>query len=219
MQKDKSKEKDKPQQLVYIFTNPSMQGVIKIGRTDKTIEQRVNDLSRPSGVPDKFECYCCCVVKNNKEIEKRLHYGLKDLRYNNKREFFTLAPERAQMLLVGYARKVLILDRKKFTAPKKNKIPTPKKKNNPVEGSSKKSLFSLLNIKNGATLTFCKDETKIATVIDAEKDKIKFEEDKGSLSGIAQNILGKDALRGPKHWKYKGKILSDMREKIENKNR
>ena len=102
-----------------------------------------------------------------------------------------------------------------------NEIPAPsapKKKKNSVKESSKKSLFSLLNIKNGATLTFCKDETKVAKVIDAEKGKIMFDGEPGSLSGTAQNILGKDALQGPKYWKYKGKILNDMREKIENKN-
>ena len=77
----------------------------------------------------------------------------------------------------------------------------------------------MLNIKNGATLTFCKDETKVAKVIDVEKGKIMFDGEPGSLSGTAQNILGKDALQGPKYWKYKGKILNDMREKIENKNK
>ena len=212
-------KKDKPQQLVYILTNPWMPDLIKIGRTDKTIDQRVKELSSHAGVPTKFLCYCCCVVKDNNDIEKRLHKGLGGRRANLRREFFEMLPEQAQTLLIGYASKVLIRDYHKVTASRKKQSPAPKKKKNSVKESSKKSLFSLLNIKNGATLTFCKDETKVAKVIDVEKGKIMFDGEPGSLSGTAQNILGKDALQGPKYWKYKGKILNDMREKIENKNK
>ena len=299
-------KKDKPQQLVYILTNPWMPDLIKIGRTDTTIEQRVKELSSPAGVPTKFVCYCCCVVKDNKDIERRLHDGLGGRRANLRREFFEMLPEQAQTLLIGYASKVLISDGHKVTAsrkkqspvkdgPKKghltfpmlgikkkskltffndetkiaivtgdseiefngvkgtmthhakkilkkdslqgsrhwkykgeiltdmrekieneNEIPEPKKK-----GSSRstKFSFSMVNIENGARLTFLKDETKIATVIDAEKGKIMFDGEPGTLSGLAQSILNKKALQGSKYWKYKGEILTDLREKMENKNK
>ena len=103
-------KKDKPQQLVYILTNPWMPDLIKIGRTDKTIDQRVKELSSHAGVPTKFLCYCCCVVKDNNDIEKRLHKGLGGRRANLRREFFEMLPEQAQTLLIGYASKVLIRD-------------------------------------------------------------------------------------------------------------
>ncbi len=211
MKKDKSKEKDKRDQLVYILTNRSMPGLIKIGHTID-LKSRLNVLSSKTGVPTRFECHCCCVVKDMKDIEKRLHYALSDFR-REKREFFEFDADKVQKLLIGYARKVLIRDGEdNFTS---------KKKNNSVKGSSRstKFYFSMVNIKNGARLTFIKDETKIATVIDAEKGKIMFDGEPGTLSGFAQSILNKKALQGAKYWKYKGEILTDLREKMENKNK
>ena len=43
--------------VVYILTNEAMPGLIKIGYTDNTIEKRMKELSRHSGVPLPFTCY------------------------------------------------------------------------------------------------------------------------------------------------------------------
>ena len=55
--------------VVYILTNEAMPGLIKIGYTDKTIEKRMKELSRHSGVPLPFTCYYA-VETENKNLEK-----------------------------------------------------------------------------------------------------------------------------------------------------
>ena len=211
-------KKDKPQQLVYILTNPWMPKLIKIGRTNKPIKQRINDLSRPSGVPDKFLCYCCCVVKDNKDTEDRLRVGLGGKRPNLKREFFTTLPHEAQKLLIGYASKVLIRDGEEVSTSRKQKTSTPNKKNSPVKDSPKKGhlTFPMLGIKKKSKLTFFNDETKIAIV--TGDSEIEFNGVKGSMTHHAKEILKKDSLQGPKHWKYKGEVLTKIRKRIEKEN-
>ena len=43
--------------IVYILTNEAMPGLIKIGYTDKSIEERMKELSRHTGVPLPFSCF------------------------------------------------------------------------------------------------------------------------------------------------------------------
>ena len=39
---------------VYVLINPSMEGLVKIGMTTSTPEERVTELSSATGVPSKF---------------------------------------------------------------------------------------------------------------------------------------------------------------------
>ncbi len=46
-------------EIVYVLTNPTMPGLIKIGRTTN-LEQRVKSLSSDTGVPLPFEVFYAC---------------------------------------------------------------------------------------------------------------------------------------------------------------
>jgi len=83
---------------VYIFTNEAMPGIVKIGHTGN-ISQRLNDLSKSTAVPVKFECHFAIEVDDCKEVERKLHKGLEDVRVGKNREFFRIAPERVKFLL------------------------------------------------------------------------------------------------------------------------
>ncbi len=209
MKKDKSKEKDKRDQLVYILTNPRMPDLIKIGRTTN-LKARVNTLSSNPSVPVSFKCYYCCKVKDMRDVERRLHFGLGGHRINPKREFFRFSAERAKVLLEGYSLGEVTLDG--------TEISTPEEKQSFVRESSRQPVFnfSMVDILVGSTLTFLKDETKVATVVDDRK--IKFKGKIGSLSKFAQDILKKNSLSGPEFWIFENETLAERRIRMEKEN-
>ena len=79
---------------VYILTNSSMPGLIKVGRTSRDVDLRAAELWQ-TGVPTKFEIYasektCDCV-----QLEAFAHGDLRKHRLNKSREFFRIEPEEA----------------------------------------------------------------------------------------------------------------------------
>ena len=84
---------------IYILTNPSMKGLVKIGMTNRKPELRVKELTSSSGVPTAFILYKAYIVKNNKDFEMHIHNILKPYRKNSKREFFEISPENADKLI------------------------------------------------------------------------------------------------------------------------
>lgn len=93
------KEKTKPEKegLVYILTNPSFKALyIKIGYTDRTIQERLRDLNNTS-VPYDFRVYALLKTKpgKSKVVEDMIHDLFESYRMNEKREFFNLNPSEA----------------------------------------------------------------------------------------------------------------------------
>ena len=84
---------------VYILTNPVMPNLVKIGCTDRSIEDRLRELSSASGVPVAFECFLAVEVANYEQVERALHQAFGDRRINAKREFFELSPDRPAAIL------------------------------------------------------------------------------------------------------------------------
>ena len=74
--------------FVYVLSNPSMSGLLKIGYTQRQVEERVNELSNSTSVPESFviECYFTC--ENPQGDETRIHQNLLQYRYSKDREFF-----------------------------------------------------------------------------------------------------------------------------------
>ena len=57
---------------VYILTNEAMPGIIKIGWTDSSIEQRMKELDK-TGTPLPFTCYYAKQVDDPNFVESKLH--------------------------------------------------------------------------------------------------------------------------------------------------
>ncbi|MDM8537668.1 GIY-YIG nuclease family protein [Desulfobacterales bacterium HSG17] len=72
--------------FVYIMTNPSMPGLLKVGMTTKVPEYRANQLSTTTGVPTPFETQYYAFFENRVEAEKRAHQALND--YHHGKEFY-----------------------------------------------------------------------------------------------------------------------------------
>ena len=69
-------------EIVYILQNPFMPDIVKIGRTDRALEDRMRELYNTS-VPVPFECYFAVELDDSRDIENLLHQAFDDLRVNN----------------------------------------------------------------------------------------------------------------------------------------
>lgn len=76
---------------VYILKNPSMPGLLKIGKTTRSVEQRCHELWQ-TGVPTPFEVVEEVCSPNCHELEAWMHNRFKDHRVTVSREFFTCDP-------------------------------------------------------------------------------------------------------------------------------
>ncbi|QYG91763.1 GIY-YIG nuclease family protein [Iamia sp. SCSIO 61187] len=79
---------------VYVLYNPSMPGLLKIGRTKRTAERRAREL-RTTGVPSQFIVLFDVLVDDVDRVESAMHQRFAAARHDPKREFFRLAPREA----------------------------------------------------------------------------------------------------------------------------
>lgn len=85
-------------EYVYILTNPRMTGLIKIGKTTKSPQQRMKEL-HSTGVPEPFELECAFIVDNCAAREKNVHRILNKYRLSG-REFFEIGVESALLKIL-----------------------------------------------------------------------------------------------------------------------
>jgi hypothetical protein len=75
---------------VYCMTNEAMPGLVKIGMTCDSPDERARELSSATGVPYPFKVIVCKKVYNPKAKEAAIHELLSEIgfRVNERREFF-----------------------------------------------------------------------------------------------------------------------------------
>lgn len=83
-------ERGEGDQWVYILSNPSTPGLLKIGYTKLDPDTRAKQISNATGValPYKVEWAFKCF--NGEQLEGEVHHYLKTYRVNNNREFFEI---------------------------------------------------------------------------------------------------------------------------------
>lgn len=79
---------------VYILTNDSMPGLVKIGRTSREVELRASELWQ-TGVPSPFQVFWSCKTPDCVKLEAYVHGDLRKHRVSKSREFFQVDPDRA----------------------------------------------------------------------------------------------------------------------------
>lgn len=72
---------------IYILSNYYMKGLIKIGFTERDVDERVRELSSATGVPGKFLVEYWAYVSDPQEVETKVHRQLKGKRVRGS-EFF-----------------------------------------------------------------------------------------------------------------------------------
>ena len=193
---------------VYILTNEAMPGIIKIGWTDKSVEERMKELDK-TATPLPFTCYFAKRVDEPTFVEAKLHQAFDEFRIRDNREFFRMSPDQAKAALeIASGEDV-----------------TPK--GDVVENESDRAAldrernrnrfnFAQIGIEVGETLEFKKDPSITAKVL--ENDQIEFRGKKTSLSPAALIIVQEmgytwSKIAGPQFRMYKGKTLYELNQK------
>jgi hypothetical protein len=199
--------------IVYILTNESMQGIIKIGITDN-LQRRIKDLDNTS-TPLPFECYYAVEVSDANSIEKLLHETFDDKRVRQNREFFNCNPEQAKSAL-QIAEKMGGID----VTPTDGIFENTTDKQaleNAKKQKGKIDYFGILGIDEGEILTFSKDNE--ITGIYKGNNQILFRGELSSLSASALLILtemGYDwkTVQGAGYWCFRGETLTKLYNQI-----
>ena len=199
--------------FVYILTNEAMPGLIKIGRTSTSVQQRIAELNHPAGIPLPFTCYYAARVDDCVKVERKLHEAFGDHRVRERREFFRLSPQRAQAALELAALEDVtprdeIIDEFPEDA-EKGLIKETRRR-----GSTS---FSQYQIPIGSVLTFAKDP-KITAKVDSERTVFFNEESMAPSAAalIAVKSLGYNwkAAHGAAYWEFEGETIWDRGERL-----
>ena len=195
--------------IVYLLSNESMPGYIKIGVTSGDspvdVKRRMNGLDN-TNLPLPFECEYAAVVPNYERVEKALHTAFGDYRVNRRREFF----KDIEVFRVKSVVDLLMI-----------KDVTPELVNAEVEDSfpigirREKFTFKMVKVPEGATLQLVGAIDKTCTVAGA-KTEVEYDGDLYSMSGLAKELKqSKWSLQGPRYWIYEGETLQTRRERLE----
>ena len=210
--------------FVYIFTNPCLDGWVKIGKTDN-IANRLEELNRPSNIPYSFRAYATYEVETPEEVEKGIHKLIdtidEDLRARERRkkggervrEFFSIPPEKA------YAVFEAVSQLRGDTDKLERIFPTPEQAEEEfVEETirTRRANFSFraLGIQIGEELVYAYDDTKKCKVID-EHNGVEYEGERYTLSRLSKELSGGWATHGPRFFRYEDEFLTDRRDRME----
>lgn len=87
---------------IYIFANPSLSGIVKIGKTRRNPFARAEEL-HTTGIPTPFHvCFVLYVAEPDK-LERQIHSALKDVRVEENREFFRIGVKEAAGHIISLA--------------------------------------------------------------------------------------------------------------------
>tara|TARA_B100001146_G_scaffold63776_1_gene56491 strand:- start:364 stop:978 length:615 start_codon:yes stop_codon:yes gene_type:complete len=196
--------------IIYVLTNPSMPGLVKIGKTTN-LKRRMEDLYN-SSVPTQFRCIFATKINDYHEKEKKLHLTFGDNRDNPKREFFRISEDAAIASLELLGGEIVTPDSDIFED-NTDKIAFEK-----VSRIRQAFNFEMVDIPHRSTLNFIRDENITCKVI--SKNRVEFRGKEHSLSSsalILTNEMGYNwkTICGPENWKYDGEVLNDIRVRLE----
>lgn len=219
--------------LVYILTNPCLDGWVKIGMTERNdIERRLQELNSPPNIPLSYRCYATYEVENLLEVERRIHSLIDRVddslhareQLNNgrvrEREFFKISPETAYGIFKDIAALMGDANKLKLYTPTLDQSQELELAENKTKRSN--NSFELLNIGVGEEISFLYDDTIIAKVLN-KKNQVEFDGIQYSVTGLARKILFERFdwaenlhVNGWRFFTKDGISLSDLRDNIEN---
>ena len=88
---DQYKNRGEGDSWIYVLSNDSMPGALKIGYTKSTPDERAKQLSSSTGVASPFKVEHAFQCFNAESLEGELHQFFDPYRINNNREFFRLS--------------------------------------------------------------------------------------------------------------------------------
>ncbi len=189
-----------------------MPGLIKIGITEGSVEDRIKGLDNTS-LPLPFRFHYAIESDRFKQIEAHMHDAFADFRVRQNREFFRLDPERAVAALSISGAPEIKLGNSMIDSEGKVFAETPGEQ----KTSRKRFSFSAVNVPIGAELKFTRDKTKLCKVV--SDTEVEYQSHRYSLSGLAAELISElgyewKAIQGPKFFEYNDKTLSELREAL-----
>lgn len=219
--------------LVYILTNPCLDGWVKIGMTERNnIDKRLHELNSPENIPLSYQCYATYEVDNPRDVEKRIHSIIDRIDDSlharehldngriREREFFKITPETAYGIFKDVAALRGDSDKLIPTRPTTNQS----QESEIAETRSRKSnnSFELLDITIGEEVSFLFDDSIVAVVQD-KKNHVLYHNQVFTVTGLAKMILiekygwSEDLhVNGWRYFTKNGMTLSDLRNLFEN---
>ena len=204
--------------IVYILTNPCLDGWVKIGMTERgDINARVNELNSPTNLPLSFRVYAMYHVENPAEIEKSIHslfdiidgtlHAREDINGRiREREFFKTSPETAYDVFIEIAKLRGDLDKLELAG-----TTEVEQEEEEIQRRAAPFRFDMVDIQPGDEIVYVNDEHIRCRVMDNRK--IEFEGGAYSLSGLAQKLGGLSSAAGPWYFKYNGELLGNLRQR------
>lgn len=222
--------------VIYILTNPSFPGLVKIGYADD-INSRLKQLNNSECLPYAFRVYATYEVSSRLSDKKvhsiidRLNPNLRSVDNSNGhrrvREFYAMKPEEAYSILEAIAEINGCEDKLKLYNPD-DVIPEQKacinklaKKEipDPVHTRSEPFRFSMCGIQIGETVDFWRTSsqpTGISCKVVDDKN-VEYEGKVYSLTALAKLLVPtNNPIRGTAYFKYKGRWLNDLRSESGN---
>lgn len=196
--------------IVYVLTNPSMPGLVKIGMTTRdNLDTRMRELYG-TGVPVPFECAYACKVKTSDctKIEKALHTAFAPNRINANREFFQIKTEQAKAILELFNKEDITQE---ITEEIDNDLTSEDKSASAKINSSRRPPLNYfeMGMKKGDILVFTKNPNITIEIIDEKK--VLYQEQIYSLTGITKKLLNiSHAIQPTGYWSYDNKNLRDI---------
>jgi hypothetical protein len=218
---------------VYILTNPSFNGWVKIGMTDRNdISERLAELNRPPNLPLSFRAYALYHVENALAVEKSIHKVIDMVDYSlharetsesgkiiREREFFHISPESAYSIFVEIAK----LRGDSDSLERVDATNTELEEEEIAERVAKRPNFSfaMLDIPVGAELKYWYDESVVCTVANS-RNGVWYNGELTTLSPLASKLtLERNSIseatnvNGAKYFTYCGETISDSRHRLE----
>lgn len=89
---------------IYILSTRESRDILKIGYTNRTVEERVKEINSATGVLIPYGVRAMWIIKSAKEVEAELHNLLAPFRIRQDREFFQMDFLDAFKFISGYIR-------------------------------------------------------------------------------------------------------------------
>ena len=224
--KTKSKAKAKKNRgIVYVLINPSMEGYVKIGRTENIV-QRLKQHDNTS-VPLPFQCVYATELEDYKEVETTIHEifdkdRVTDDYKRRKREFFEIDPQHAVSVLLlaqkGRAAKD-VTPEEDITGSEKSRIALQET----IEKRRKRFKFSMIGLKKGNVITYARDQ-RVKAKVHSDRTII-FKRKEVSIYEATMTLLEREgknwkSVQGQLYWMYKDKkhgdeTLTERRKRME----
>jgi hypothetical protein len=196
--------------IVYVLTNPAMPGMVKIGKTSRAMDARLNELYS-TGVPLPFECAYAARVSDEGTVERAFHLAFGPYRVNPKREFFSIEPEQAIALL----RLMEIEDVTPQVQREADSVDVDAKPSAERLKRARRPVMNYLEIglPVGAMLIY-QDGTTTCTVVDGRH--VNYNGEERFLSAITAELMGIPGkpIHGGRYWSYEGRNLLDLYEEV-----